>query len=35
MTLLQYYDEVEKKLTLFIKETIMTYDTTVAALLNE
>jgi len=31
MTLLQYYDEVEKKLTLLINKTIMTYENTVAA----
>jgi len=35
MTLLQYYDEVEKKLTLLINKTIMTYDITVAASMNE
>lgn len=35
LTLLQYYDEVEKKLTLLINKTIMTYDTTVASSLNE
>jgi len=35
MTLLQYYDEVEKKLTLLINKTIMTYDNTVAASMNE
>jgi len=28
---LQYYDEVEKKLTLLINKTIMTYENTVAA----
>lgn len=35
LTLLQYYDEVEKKLTLLINKTIMTYDSIVAAPLNE
>jgi len=35
MTLLQYYDEVEKKLTLLINKTTMTYDNTVAASMNE
>lgn len=35
MTLLQYYDEVEKKLTLLINKTVMTYDNKVAASLNE
>lgn len=35
LTLLQYYDEVEKKLTLLINKTIMTYDANVASSLNE
>jgi len=35
MTLLQPYDEVEKKLTLLINKTIMTYETAVASSLNE
>lgn len=35
MTLLQFYDEVEKKLTLLTNKTIMTYDRATAATINE
>lgn len=35
LTLLEYYDEVEKKLTLLTNKTLMTYDKTIAASLNE
>jgi len=35
MTLLQYYDEVEKKHTVLINKTTLTYDNTVAASMNE
>lgn len=34
-TIIQYYEEIENKLTLFINKTIMTYDSTLAASLNE
>jgi len=35
LTLIEYYDEVERKLSLLINKTIMTYDATLAASLNE
>lgn len=35
LTLIEYYDEVERKLTLLINKTIMTYDASLAASLNE
>lgn len=35
MTLLQYYDEVEKKLTLLTNKSTMTYDSTISASMNE
>ncbi|KAH8394466.1 hypothetical protein KR222_010964, partial [Zaprionus bogoriensis] len=35
MTLLQYYDEIEKKLTLLTNKTIMTHTTEAATVLNE
>lgn len=35
MTILQFYGEVEKKLTLLVNKTIMTYDRDVAASINE
>lgn len=35
MTLLQYYDEVEKKLTLLTNKSTMTYDSTISISMNE
>lgn len=35
LTLLEYYDEVEKKLTLLVNKTIMTYDREIASSINE
>lgn len=35
LTIIQYYEEIEKKLTLLINKTIMTYDSAIASSLNE